>query len=257
MRVTICQLDNRPERLPAVLEALAEHASSADSSFLLLPEMPFSPWLAGSKDVDATAWRKGVAEHERQIGRLERFDVPAIVATRPIVRTDGSFGNEAFAWSPAEGAAGVHEKYYLPDESGYWEATWYGPGLKRFDAFDLGSARVGVQICTEMWFFEWARAYARQGVELLCVPRATPHETSEKWLAGGRTAAVCAGAYCLSSNLWTPPGLDVDCGGTGFVVDPDGEVLATTSEDEPFVTIDVDLGRARASKATYPRYVAE
>ena len=257
MRVTVCQLDNRREALPTALEALARHTSGAGSSFLLLPEMPFSPWLAGSPEVDEQAWRASVAEHERQISDLERFDVPAVVSTRPIVRRDGTFGNEAFSWSPTEGASGVHQKYYLPNEEGYWEATWYDPGLKRFDAFDLGSARVGVQICTEMWFFEWARAYARQGVELLCVPRATPYETSEKWLAGGRAAAVSAGAYCLSSNLWTPPGMDVDCGGLGFVIDPDGEVLATTSGEEPFATIDVDLEHARASKLTYPRYVSE
>ena len=32
--------------------------------------------------------------------------------------------------------------------------------------------KIGVQICTEMWFFEWARHYERSRVDLLLVPRA-------------------------------------------------------------------------------------
>ena len=257
MRVTITQLDNRPEELPRALSALATHARERRPDLLLLPEMPFGPWLAVSPDVDASAWNAGVEAHTRRIRELARLGVPAIVGTRPIVREDATFGNEAFVWNAARGARGVHQKVYLPDEPSYWEATWYDPGPPAFDSFEAGDARVGVQICTEIWFFEWAREYARQGVELLCVPRATPHGTSEKWLAGGRAAAVCSGAYCLSSNLWMPPGHPVDCGGLGFLVDPDGDVLATTSVDDPFVTVDVDLERARASKATYPRYVRE
>lgn len=257
MRVTITQLDNRPEELPRALSALASHARENRPDLLLLPELPFSEWLAGSRDTDAEAWHAGVEAHERRIGELHRLGVSSVLGTRPIVRADGTFGNEAFSWNREDGARGVHQKVYLPDEEAYWEATWYDRGPKSFESFMAGGARVGVQICTEMWFFEWARVYARQGVEILCVPRATPHETSEKWLAGGRAAAVCSGAYCLSSNLWTPPGGSVDCGGMGFAIDPDGAVLATTSVDEPFVTLDVDPEHARRSKATYPRYVEE
>jgi N-carbamoylputrescine amidase len=117
--------------------------------------------------------------------------------------------------------------------------------------------RIGVQICTEMWFFEWARHYAASGADLLCVPRATPHGSLRKWLAGGQTAAVCAGAYCLSSNLWYPVGSHADCGGLGWVISPEGDVLAETSEGQPFTTVSVDLSFARSSKRTYPRYVPE
>ena len=34
-------------------------------------------------------------------------------------------------------------------------------------------------------------------------------------------------------------------------------VLATTSANEPFVTVEIDLEFARRSKSTYPRYVPE
>ena len=121
----------------------------------------------------------------------------------------------------------------------------------------VGAARIGVLICTEMWFLEWARHYGASRADLLCIPRATPSTSIDKWLAGGQTAAVCSGAYSLSSNLWYPPDHEVDCGGLGWIIDPEGNVLATTSPDAPFATVDIDLEFARISKFTYPRYVSE
>ncbi|MCW2680032.1 MAG: nitrilase/cyanide hydratase and apolipoprotein N-acyltransferase [Frankiales bacterium] len=41
------------------------------------------------------------------------------------------------------------------------------------------------------------------------------------------------------------------------MIGPDGDVLATTSADEQFVTVEVDLELAREAKSTYPRYVRE
>jgi len=76
-------------------------------------------------------------------------------------------------------------------------------------------------------------------------------------LAGGQTAAVCSGAYCLSSNIWNPPGSKADCGGLGWIISPDGDILAETDPDAPFATVAVDLEYARLSKTTYPRYVPE
>ena len=277
MKVTVCELDNRAGQIGPALEALAAHTAAAGSEFLLLPEMGLYPWLAADREVDAGKWQAAVDAHARASEDFARFAVPAIVGTRPVVTRAGERRNRAFLWQ-AEGALrGIHDKYYLPDEPGYWEASWYARGEREFEAVEVSGAaasgaaasgaaasgaaapgpRLGVLICTEMWFFEWARSYARAGVELLCIPRATPHASLDKWLAGGRAAAVCAGAWCLSSNPWAPPGGAVDCGGRGWIVSPDGEVLAQTSAEEPFVTLDIDLAAARAAKSTYPRYVAE
>ena len=79
----------------------------------------------------------------------------------------------------------------------------------------------------------------------------------QKWLAGGQTAAVCSGAYCLSSNLWAPAGGKADLGGLGWITDPEGNILATTGPDDPFATAEIDLAFAQDSKRTYPRYVPE
>ena len=179
------------------------------------------------------------------------------MGTRPIIRKNGSFRNEAYIWTAENWSQAVHEKHYLPDEPQFWENTWYDRGQRRFELARTLGMRIGVQICTEMWYFEWARHYAKARAHILCVPRATPHSTQPKWLAGGQTAAVCSGAYCLSSNLWNPPGSKADCGGMGWIISPDGDVLAQTDEQTPFAAAEIDLELARQSKNTYPRYVRE
>ena len=85
-------------------------------------------------------------------------------------------------------------------------------------------------------------------------PRSTPYPTNDKWLAGGRTAGVISGSYCLSSNHAGQIG-DLKLGGAGWITDPNGIVLGVTSDDEPFITGDLDLSYAEAAKSTYPRYV--
>ena len=257
MNVTVCQIDNRPEQLDLMLGRLAAHIREHRTDFLMLPEMCFGEWLAADPTPDPARWHQAVAEHGRRIKELGLLGAAGVMGTRPIVRAGGSYRNEAYIWTAATGAQAVHEKYYLPDEEGYWEHRWYDRGERRFDICRCLGMRIGVQICTEMWFFEWARHYAASRADLLCVPRATPRASVKKWLAGGQAAAVCAGAYCLSSNLWTPPGSRVDCGGLGWIISPEGDILAETRESAPFATVSLDLEFARKSKKTYPRYVPE
>ncbi len=258
MKVTVCQLDPRATQIDRYLSSLKENIASENSEFLLLPEMCFSEWLAAEKKPNPDQWAKSIERHNNYIGNLDDLGAAAIVGSRPIVNGIGSRRNEAYIWTKEPNRLSpIREKYYLPNEDGYWEHSWYDRGLKSFDIAYYGSARIGVQICTEMWFFEWARHYAASKVDLLCIPRATPHHSVDKWLAGGQTAAVCSGAYSISSNLWYPPGETVSCGGLGWIVDPDGNILKTTNQDSPFATVEIDLEISRISKSTYPRYVPE
>jgi len=101
---------------------------------------------------------------------------------------------------------------------------------------------------------ERGRAYGKQGVHLLVTPRATGKPTVEKWLVGGRAAAVVSGAFSLSSNRFSR---SVDLGGQGWVVGPDGQVLAVTSRAQLFLTVSIDLEEAERAKGTYPRYMLD
>jgi N-carbamoylputrescine amidase len=121
-----------------------------------------------------------------------------------------------------------------------------------FPPFRAGALSFGLNICTELWALESYAEYARRGVHAILSPRATAAATIDKWLAAGTVAAVRSGAFSLSSNRVDRTGA---CGGIGWIIDPDGRVLATTSRDAPFVTLDIDLDASTAARASYPRYV--
>lgn len=258
MKVTVCQIDPRKGHIDQCLVDLTAHITAEKTDFLLLPEMCFSDWLAADPDPDQKSWDEAMQNHGARIANLGTLGAKSAMGTRPVMTNCGSRRNEAYIWDAKTGdAAGLHQKYYLPDEEGYWEHSWYDRGLKSFDIGHTLGMRIGVQICTEMWYFEWARHYANSRADLLCIPRATPHGSTDKWLAGGQASAVCSGAYSLSSNLWCPPGDKANCGGLSWIIDPEGEILAQTDVDTPFATVDIDLAYSRASKSTYPRYVPE
>jgi N-carbamoylputrescine amidase len=257
MRLTVCELPNDPDDFTHAWQALVEHVGENEADLVLLPEMPFYRWLPQTNEVDPTEGERAVRAHEQWIGGLDELAPATVVSSRPFIDGDGR-RNVGFVWQSGTGAVDIHAKHYLPDEPGFWEASWYQRGNGDFSIADTSVAKIGFLICTELWFTQHAREYGKQGAHILVCPRATPTSTAPKWLAGGRAAAVVSGAFCLSSNLAGTTSDGGDFAGVGWIVEPEeGEVLGQTSTEQPFLTLDVDLAAADRAKLTYPRYVAD
>ena len=256
MKVTVTQMDDRPDELERDWEGLKSHIKEQGSDLVLLPEMPFSPWFAGNREFSVDIWEAAVSAHDRWLGRLPELAPASVLGTRPVNR-EGRRHNEGFIWEEETGYRPIHLKYYLPDEAGYWEASWYVRGDGRFEAFQGRTAKIGLAICTDIWFFDRLRGYGKQGAQIIACPRATPRSTLDKWLAGGRVSSVVSGAYTLSSNKFSPIENTSELGGQGWVIGPDGDVLGQTTEEQKYLTVDTDLSRADRAKKTYPRYVKD
>lgn len=253
MRVTVCELPDQVGE--TAWTHLIDHATAERPDILLLPEMPFSPWIAATDAESDAGWSEAVGRHDTWHARFAELQVPTVTGSRPVWDAGARF-NEAFVWTADGGYLAVHRKHYLPDEPGFWEATWYQRGDGTFITAPAGDTSLGFLVCTEIWFTEHARSYARQGAGLVLCPRATEITSADKWIAGGRAAAVMGGAFCLSSNR-TGAATGMTWGGNGWIIDPDGVVLAVTSPDDPIITREIDIDVADAAKTTYPRYVLE
>lgn len=257
MKVTVCQLSAELDKLENHWNRLVEHTNQHRSDFVLLPEMSFYPWICSLDAVDIRVWQNAVESHELWSQKLPELGVDFVIGTRPVIHSGSKKRyNSGYIWSANLGIQDLHDKVYLPDEEGFWEATWYDRGEKSFQMFSLGGITFGFSICTEIWFMEHVREYAMQGIHFLVCPRATPLETVDKWIAGGRAAAVISGAFCLSSNH---QGMALDdktiLGGVGWIIDPEGNVLEKTDDQNPFKTLEIDIDIAERAKSTYPRYV--
>jgi N-carbamoylputrescine amidase len=256
MKVTVCELRDDPQGLALDWGELVTYIKTAGSELVLLPEMPFAPWFAHVPTFDPLVWQASVNAHDHWQERLPELASAMVLGARPVTLGERRL-NEGFAWTPEQGYRPAHYKYYLPDEPGYWEASWYQRGDGAFQLIESRGCRIGFMICTELWFNERARAYGKAGANLLVHPRTTELATVEKWLTGGRAAAIVSGAYSLSSNRASGEGQPTTFGGSGWIVGPDGQVLGVTSRQQPFVTVEIDLNTAEQAKKTYPRYVSE
>jgi N-carbamoylputrescine amidase len=251
MRVTVCELPHEADALADAWAALSAHTSAHSSQLVLLPEFAMVEPVWESRPFDNARWNAIEALSATRLRRLPELRAEFVVGTRP-VRVKGRCLNQGYLWSAAASLQPLRSKYFLPDEPGSWEATWFQRGDPVFPVYFAGPLTFGLNICTELWALETYADYAALGVELLLSPRATASATKGRWLAAGVVAAVRSGAFSVSSNRVDPTGA---CGGGGWIIDPAGEVLAVTSAAEPFVTRDIDLTKVVQARDSYPRYV--
>jgi len=251
MRVTVCELPHEPAALATAWAGLCRHTAQHGSELVLLPEFAFVDPMWEFEHFDPARWAAGEALSNTWLARLPELRATHVVGTRPASMADRHF-NEGFIWSAATGLTPLRRKFFLPAEPGGWETNWFDQGDSVFPAFHAGALSFGLNICTELWALETYAAYAALAVHAILAPRATAAATTAKWLSAGVVAAVRSGAFCLSSNRVDPTGA---CGGAGWIISPDGQVLASTTPEAPFATVDIDLAAATAARASYPRYV--
>lgn len=252
MKVTVCELDDDRRRFEDDWERLGRHVRRNGTEMVLLPEMPFSRWFCSRPHYDPKIWKEAVDEHRRWMGRLQELGAPVVMGSRP-VDVGGKRLNRGFVWSKGGRVRDVHVKGYLPNEEGYYEATWYQRGGREFDAFGALGAKAGMMICSDIWAMQHARTYAKAGAHIVVVPHAAPRASIPRWLEAGAVVAMLSGAFCIASNR-AGRGGGVEFGGTGgWVINPEGRLLGRTSHRRPFVTVDIDLSEADKAKATYPR----
>lgn len=251
MRITVCELPHEPEPLAAAWAGLCEHTRRHAAELVLLPECAFVPAFWEVEPFDSWRWDAAEQLTASWLARLPELSAGHVVGTTPI-RVGGQYFNQGYVWSAASGVVPLRCKSFLPDEPGSWERSWFDPGEPVFPAYRAGELAFGLNICTELWALECYAAYAAAGVQAILAPRATSAAMRARWLSVGVVAAVRSGAYSVSSNRVDPAGA---CGGGGWIIGPDGSILAMTTPRAPFATVDVDLGAADRARTTYPRYV--
>jgi len=251
MRVTVCELPHEQAALGDAWAALCEHTSRESSELVLLPEFAMVEPVWELEHFDLGRWSDAEALSDSWLARLPELNAAHVVGTRPITM-EGQLFNQGYVASAAAGVVPLRRKFFLPDQPGSWEARWYDRGDADFPVYRAGALSFGLNICTELWAVESYAAYAQCDVHAILSPRATAAATWDKWLSVGVVAAVRSGAFSLSSNRVDSAGT---CGGGSWIISPDGEILATTTCDVPFVTLDIDLNAPIAARASYPRYV--
>ncbi|WBV58024.1 carbon-nitrogen hydrolase family protein [Chryseobacterium daecheongense] len=257
MNVTVCELSNDRKEFLEDWRELQIYLNQNKTDLLLLPEMPFYSWFVNSKEVSEDVQQKSVEQHQLWLKEVEKLEAKYIVYSAP--ETVGTkFYNTAFVFQKGKGHRKIHTKALFPEEDHFWEESWFDREDNiSFETVQLDDLRIGVLMCTELWFTERARQYGKQNADLLLCPRATGKSSVEQWLTIGRASAIISGAYCLSSNR-SGQSAEFDWGGTGWIIEPmTGNLLESTTPERKFVTHSIDLKKTAQAKKEYPLYVRD
>jgi N-carbamoylputrescine amidase len=233
---------------------IADRLADARLDLLVTNELPFGTWIADRKDFDRDSAEASLKAHADGFDALMRLAIPAIVSSRPVWASDRLL-NQAVAIE-GRSVRPIHTKHYLPEEPGWYEASWYEAGRTGFVPADVGGLPIGVMLCTDAMFNEHARNYGRLGAALIAIPRAAG-VSIENWLTAGRMAALVSGSYVVSSNRVGRSRGGAVFGGAGFAFAPDGTLLSMTDAAKPLLAVDVALELAIRQRSQYPCYVAE
>lgn len=235
-------------------ETLEAQIAREKPDVLVTNEMPFGRWLAGENQFNLRDAKNSITAHGEGIEALKRLNVPTVVSSRPAL-FEGKLVNEAFVLVNGEYKF-AHQKHYFPEESGFYETEWFVNANPGFDIVESNGLVIGVMLCTELMFNEWARSYGRQGAHLIVVPRASG-QSVENWKTAAAMAAIVSGCYVFSSNRVGNYDEELTFGGNGFAFAPDGTLISETSLDQPVVSVDLDFDWIKEQQSTYPCYVLE
>jgi N-carbamoylputrescine amidase len=249
LRVATCEFPDRANAAKAMWRRLESELGEAPVDLLVLPELAGVDSFWTNSDFDRVAWCQAVAIHALITDDLRNIAARRVAGTRA-VEAAGQRWNQTFLWKPETGLMPGRPKAWLPEQEGGWEATWFDRGPQNVLPVRDDEICFAELVCTEIMVSTAARRLGQAGVQLIAAPRAT--SSHPRWEVATRMTAIAAGAFVVTANR-RGGGLS----GGSWIVTPDGDILARTSEDNPIISLDIDLATADAAKQTYPRNVRD
>ncbi len=228
-------------------EALVGIAAGKGARIVCLPQLFNTFWFPYT--IDDRHFDLAESEDGPTITRLRRMarDM-GIVVISPVFERDGEgYYNTAFVIGVDGEILGKYRKIHVPQIPLWEERTYFRAGNLGFPVFKTPFARIGVQICWDVFFPEGFRILALKGAEIIFVPTASAFiHSHRKWERAISAAAHTNGLFIFRVNR---VGREVrqEFYGRSFCVRPDGDLIDMPSgQSEGIILADIDLGEINA-----------
>jgi len=250
--------DNKKENIANAVKLINE-ASSNGAKVVSLPECFNCPYSTGV-----------FKDYSESLGSSETIDALSECAKKnqiwliggsipEIDKEDGKIYNTCFIFSPHGTIVGRHRKIHLfdidiPNKIRFKESETLSPG-NTLTVIDIGYCKVGVGICYDIRFPELAMLYAKENCKFLIYPGAFNMTTGPAhWELLQRGRAVDNQVYVAAISPARNPSSTYQAWGHSSVVNPWGEVLATTQHDQDIIYTDIDLNKVTEMRSSIPVY---
>jgi N-carbamoylputrescine amidase len=245
-------------------------AASAGAQLVLLQELHNSLYFCQTEDTSnfdlaepvpgpSTEYLSGLAKELQLV----------IVGSLFEKRASGLYHNTAVVLDCDGSLAGRYRKMHIPEDPGYYEKFYFTPGDLGFHPVQTAVGKLGVLVCWDQWYPEAARLMALAGAELLLYPTAigwNPDDDSSEqqrqldaWQTVQRAHAIANGIPVLVCNR---TGYEADSSGhtagiqfwgNSFAAGPQGEILATASQDvAELMIVNIDTQRGEQVRRIWP-----
>ncbi|MFA5059304.1 MAG: carbon-nitrogen hydrolase family protein [Candidatus Omnitrophota bacterium] len=122
------------------------------------------------------------------------------------------------------------------------ESRFFMPGKDLVTA-NVKDFKIGLSVCYDVRFPEMYRAYAKKGVDILCVPSSFTKTTGQAhWEILLRARAIENSCYVLAPDQFGFGHGGVETFGKSMIISPWGEVLACASNDKEGIIV-ADLSK--------------
>ena len=134
------------------------------------------------------------------------------------------------------------------------ESMWFLSGAS-LAAAPVKEFKVGLSICYDLRFGDLFRKYAKNGVNVLCVPSVFTKKTGQAhWEVLVRARAIESLSYVLAPNQTGEDYRGVSAYGNSLIVTPWGEILARASDKEEILYADIDKSAVEQARAILPDF---
>ena len=233
------------------LDTLLDEAKAGGAELAVLPELPFDPWIPGTREVRGGDAEEANGPHHRRV--CDAAGRAGLGLLGGAIVAEGGMRRNRALLADAEGEiVSSYDKLHVPCETGFWERDHYEPGLALTPPCDLFGLTLGLQICSDMQRPQTVTALASMGAEVILAPRATPPGSHERWRTVLRAAAIASACYVVSINRPRPEH-GVEIGSPSLIIAPDGDVLVETIEPLTLATLERET--VAAARKDYPGYL--
>lgn len=144
--------------------------------------------------------------------------------------------------------AGVYRKMHLFSLLGEDRAF---SGGDRWLLAETSLGKIGVIICYDLRFPELSRRLALEGARVICVPAQWPRPRQEHWRTLLRARAIENQLFVVACNACGVIG-KLDFFGMSMIIDPKGEVLTDSGEEQAETVAALDMAEMADWRAQIP-----
>ncbi len=235
------ELGNIEKNVEKVLKALG---AIQEGALVVLPEM----FMCGFDYPNMAKHAQRTWEVLDQISRISKEKSILVVGTYPTLE-EGKLYNTAIILLDGK-IIGKRDKIKLFPI--YNEHVYFNQGTQNL-VFDTKYGKIGVAICFELRFCSIFEELRKNGAQIILIPSMWGARRSHHLKILTQARAVETQSYLILSNACGKTG-DEEYAGSSSIVDPWGNIMAYTADEELLISADIDLKEVEKVRRYIPMF---